>query len=106
MRYPIIKDGLYTLKSNNEHKYTQSVSILQNGLYVEITFFNSFIEKNIFIKGKWMLNEQKNGYNLHVINSYNNKEMFFSIDKIYNEYFSLKGHDEDTNNNYNFIIEK
>jgi hypothetical protein len=105
MRYPIIKEGLYILKTNNEHKCTQTISILQIGTYVEISFFNSFIEKNVSIKGSWILNEQKNGYNLHITNSYNNKKMVFYIDKSYNDYFTLKGRYED-NNNYIFLIEK
>lgn len=105
MKYPIIKDGLYTLQTDDVNKYTQDVSILQIGIYVEISFFNSFIEKSVCIKGKWTLNQQKNGYILHVNNNYNNKDMFFSIDKIYNDHFTLKGHYKD-NNDYIFIIVK
>jgi hypothetical protein len=105
MRYPIIKEGLYVLKTDNENKYTQTISILQVGTHVEISFYNSFIEKSISIKGNWILNEQKNGYNLHVTNSYNNKKMFFCIDKSYNDYFTLKGRYDD-NNDYVFLIEK
>jgi hypothetical protein len=106
MKYPVIKEGVYTLKVDNEHKYTQSVSILQVGTSVTISFYNSFIEKNIIMSGGWMLNEKQNGYILHVTNSYNNKKMVFSIDKCTsNDYFTLKGSYE-SDDNYIFLIEK
>jgi hypothetical protein len=106
MRYPVIKDGIYTLKVDNEHKYTQEVRISQVGTSVTISFYNSFIEKNITISGSWVLNEKKNGYNLHVTNSYNNKKIVFSIDKcVGNDHFTLKGGYSEGDNKSIFTIE-
>ena len=106
MRYPVIREGIYTLKAIDEHKYTQNIVIAQVGTSVTMSFYNSFIEKNIIIAGSWVLNEKQNGYILHVTNSYNNKKMVFSIDKCTsNDYFTLKGSYE-SDDNYIFLIEK
>ena len=106
MKYPIIKDGLYTLKSDDRHQYTQLISISQVGINVFISFYNSFIEKDISIYGKWIYNDKSTTNVLHLTNDYNNKKMYFSIDTCYNsDIVKFKGHYED-NENCTFFIEK
>jgi hypothetical protein len=98
MKYPVIKKGTYILKTNDEHLYTQTIYISQMGTSVEISFFNSFIEKNVNIKGSWVFDEEQCKYNLNLNNDYNNKKMFFSVDKCYDDYFTLiGGYDKDNN---------
>ena len=104
MKYPCVKEGVYTLKSNDEYAYTQTVSIKQDGITVDISFSNSLIEKIVSIKGTWIFNQKYNKYILNLVNDYNNKKMFFVVDKCYNQYFTLKGgYDID---NHIFQIEK
>lgn len=91
MKYPFIKKGIYTLKTNDEYTYTQNVSIKQDGTGVEISFINLLIEKNVYIKGNWVFNQKYNKYILNLVNDYNNKKMFFCVDKCYNDYFTLIG---------------
>ena len=106
MKYPIIKSGLYTLKSDNGHSHTQLITISQVGINVFMSFYNSFIEKDISITGKWFYNEGNNTNILHLTNDYNNKKMYFYIDKCHNiDIVTLKGHYED-NKNCIFFIEK
>ena len=91
MKYPIIRKGTYTLKTIDEYMHTQTISMSQLSTNVEISFFNSFIEKNVTIKGSWVFNQTYNKHILNLVNDYNNKKMFFSIDKCYNDYFTLVG---------------
>lgn len=91
MKYPRIKEGIYILKTDEIYAHTQNVSIKQDGMSVEISFINSLIEKNVSIKGIWIFNQKYNKYILNLVNDYNNKKMFFCVDKCYNEYFTLIG---------------
>jgi hypothetical protein len=105
MKYPIIKKGIYTLRTFDEYPFIQTISIIQTGINVEISFFNSLFEKIVIIKGNWILNQKNSKYILNLINNNNNKKMFFSVDKCYNDYFTLVGGYDDENN-HQFQIDK